>query len=159
MVLRERTTQPPGPAAGSPGREEGCRCFVEPPADARLIGSARVLVVDDLDPILEFARLFLLAAGYDVLVATSAEEALTVFESETVPIDLLFTDFNMTGKTGQQLIDEVSVRWPKTRFILASGNLEQNERHQIERSYGAHILDKPYHVREAISLIAGILRR
>ena len=122
-------------------------------------GTGRVLVVDDLDLVLEFARSFLLAAGYDVLTATSAEEALAIFERETIPIDLLFTDFNMKGKTGLQLIDEVSVGWPKTKFILASGYLEQNERRQIELSYGATVLGKPYNVREATNLIAEILRR
>lgn len=123
------------------------------------LGTGRVLVVDDLDLVLEFARSFLLAAGYEVLVATSAEEALEVFERETDPIDLLFTDFNMKGKSGLQLIDEVSVRWPKTKFILASGYLEQNERRQIEISYDAHVLGKPYNVREATNLIAEMLGR
>ena len=122
-------------------------------------GTGRVLVVDDLDLVLEFARSFLVAAGYDVMVATSAEEAITVLETETTPIDLLFTDFNMKGKSGLQLIDEVSVRWPKTKFILASGYLEQNERRQIEMSYDAHVLGKPYNVREATNLIAEILGR
>jgi PAS domain S-box-containing protein len=122
-------------------------------------GTGRILVVDDLVLVLEFARNFLIAAGYEVLTATSAEDAIHVLESETKPVDLLFTDFNMKGKSGLQLIDEVSVRWPDVKFILASGYLEQNERRQIEMSYNAHVLGKPYNVREATNLIADILGR
>ncbi|MBI3414820.1 MAG: PAS domain-containing protein [Verrucomicrobia bacterium] len=51
-------------------------------------GTGRVLVVDDLDLVQEFTRTFLKAAGYDVLVASNAEEAVAVLAAESQPVDV-----------------------------------------------------------------------
>ena len=124
-----------------------------------LKGTGRVLVVDDLDLVQEFTRTFLTAAGYDVLVASTADEALDVLQSQAEPIDVLFTDYNMPGKSGRQLMHEVSARWPKMKLILVSGYLEESDRRQIEEQYGAHILNKPFNISEAADLIAEILAK
>ena len=120
-------------------------------------GTGRVLVVDDLDLVRDFARTFLEASGYTVQVAASGEEALEILGKEAQPMDLILTDFNMTGINGQQLIREVSVRWPTTKCILASGYLEPEERSLVEEHLGARILNKPFNIREAADLIAQML--
>ncbi len=129
-----------------------------PPARKKLRrGSGRVLVVDDLDLVRDFARTFLEASGYTVQLAASGEEALEILGREEKPMDLVLTDFNMTGITGQQLIREISVRWPTTKCILASGYLEAEERTLVEEHLGARILNKPFNIREAAELIAQLL--
>lgn len=120
-------------------------------------GSGRVLVVDDMDLVRDFARTFLEASGYTVKVAASGEEALDILGKEEQPLDLVLTDFNMTGITGQQLIREITVRWPTTKCILASGYLEPEERSLVEEHLGASILNKPFNIREAADLIARLL--
>ncbi|HVY69069.1 MAG TPA: PAS domain S-box protein, partial [Verrucomicrobiae bacterium] len=122
-------------------------------------GSGRVLVVDDLDLVLDFTRSFLREAGYEVIVANSGEEAMELMEQMAQPVDLLFTDYYMTGMNGRQLMKEVSARWPTVKFILASGYLEDHERVQIETEFGARILHKPFHMREAIQMVADSLKR
>jgi CheY-like chemotaxis protein len=122
-----------------------------------LKGTGRILVVDDLDLVQDFARTFLKSAGYDVLVASSAEEALEILENEAKTVDLLFTDYNMPGKSGRQLIHETAARWPHMKFILVSGFLEDSDRQQIEKEYGAQILNKPFHIAEAATLVARML--
>jgi signal transduction histidine kinase/CheY-like chemotaxis protein len=119
--------------------------------------SARVLVVDDLDLVLDFARSFLEASGYEVLVATSGEQALGILEKEQTPVNLLFTDYNMPGMSGRQLIHQAAASWPEMKFILTSGFLEDDDRRQIEKEYGARILDKPFNISEAAGLIAEML--
>jgi two-component system cell cycle sensor histidine kinase/response regulator CckA len=120
-------------------------------------GSGRLMVVDDLDLVLDFTGTFLRAAGYEVLTATSTEEALEILNSLPEPIDLLFTDYNMSGRNGIQLIKEVASRWPKIKFILASGYLEANERTLIEKEFSARILNKPFNIRETAEMIAVML--
>lgn len=120
-------------------------------------GTGRVLVVDDLDLVRDFARTFLEASGYTVQVAASGEEALEILGKEEKPMDLVLTDYNMTGITGQQLIREISVRWPTTKCVLASGYLEAEERSLVEEHLGARILNKPFNIREAAELIAQLL--
>jgi PAS domain S-box-containing protein len=121
-------------------------------------GTGRILVVDDLDLVRDFTQNFLCSAGYEVFVASQGDEALTILERENGAIDLMFTDFNMPGKTGLELIEEVSARWPHIKFILASGYLDDAERERIIEQSGAKILKKPYNVREATALIVNVIR-
>ena len=97
-------------------------------------------------------------AGYEVFVASQADEALTILEQQNGAIDLMFTDFNMPGKSGWELIQEVSGRWPEIKFILASGFLDDEERERIVEDTGAKILKKPYNVRDATALILNVIR-
>ncbi len=120
-------------------------------------GSGRVLVVDDLDLVLDFTCGLLKEAGYDVLVASNAEEALDVLENEPLPVDLLFTDYNMSGMNGWELIQEVAVKWPRMKFVLVSGYVNDEERQIIEQDGRAGILRKPFNLREATHLIAELL--
>jgi PAS domain S-box-containing protein len=121
-------------------------------------GTGRILVVDDLDLVRDFTKNFLESAGYEVFVASQADEALTILEQQAGAVDLMFTDFNMPGMSGLELIQEVSSRWPEIKFILASGYLDDEERERIVKECGAKILKKPYNVREATALILSVIR-
>jgi PAS domain S-box-containing protein len=120
-------------------------------------GTGRVLIVDDMDFILDFTRAFLSAAGYEVLVALSAEEALMILEKEGGAVDALLTDFNMPGRTGLDLIKDTKARWPHVQCLLASGHTDEEETRQIRAELGTRILHKPYSVREATDLLGEVL--
>jgi PAS domain S-box-containing protein len=122
-------------------------------------GTGRLLVVDDLDLVLEFAANFLKQAGYQVFIANSAEAAMKVLSQQKLPFDLVFTDYAMPGKNGWQLIQQVAARWPLTKFLLASGYLEDEERGEIAKNPSVRILNKPYGMAEATSVIAEMLRK
>src|ERR1700681_582312 len=60
-------------------------------------------------------------AGYRVLEAESADEALQILESST-GIRLLFTDVSMPGSmSGAALAHRVAERWPGIGIIITSG--------------------------------------
>jgi CheY-like chemotaxis protein len=120
-------------------------------------GTGRLLVVDDLDLVLEFAANFLKQAGYQVFTANGAEAALQILSQQKLPFDLVLTDYAMPGKNGWQLIQEVAARWPLTRFILASGYLDDAERAEIAKHPAVRTLNKPYGIAEATSVIAEML--
>jgi PAS domain S-box-containing protein len=120
-------------------------------------GTGRLLVVDDLDLVLEFAANFLKQAGYQVFTANGAEAALQILSQQKLPFDLVFTDYAMPGKNGWQLIQAVAARWPLTKFILASGYLEDAERAAIAKHPSVRTLNKPYGIAEATTLIAEML--
>jgi len=115
--------------------------------------------VDDLDLVLEFAANFLKQAGYQVFTATSAEAALKIMAQQKGSIDLLLTDYTMPGKNGWQLVQDVSSRWPLTKCVLASGYLDDTERTEISKNPAVRILNKPYGIAEATSVIADMLRK
>jgi CheY-like chemotaxis protein len=129
-----------------------------PPSDDQQLaqGSGRVLVVDDLDLLRDFTRSFLEAAGFDVLVASSAMEALKVMDETTEHIDLLFTDYNMPGMNGIELIEKVAVKWPDMKLVLASGYLDEEARERLDQ-LKVSVLCKPYDMRQGAELIIGLL--
>jgi CheY-like chemotaxis protein len=60
-------------------------------------------------------------AGYRVLEAGDADEALRFFETNA-DIRLLFTDVSMPGSmSGSDLADQVAERWPGVGIIVTSG--------------------------------------
>lgn len=112
----------------------------------------RVLVVDDVDLLRDFTQRFLQMTGLNVLVASSGEQALKVLEASAEPVDLLFTDYNMPGMNGLELIEAITQRWPKTKFILASGFLKDATYARIEQCR-ATILAKPYDMHDAAKIV------
>ena len=123
------------------------------PAGKLVKGTGRIMVVDDVDLVLDFTRTFLSTMGYDVLVANSADEALRILAGLETPVDLVFTDFNMPGMNGRELIQEAGSRWPSMKFILSSGYLEDHERQELTKDPRVNILDKPLNMRDAGDLI------
>ena len=120
-------------------------------------GSGRILVVEDSELVRHFAESFLTVAGYEVKVASNAQEALKHLESERV--DLMLTDYDMPGMNGLELIKEVAPRWPETKLVLASGYLEFARQQELVENFGCRILKKPYNVEKATSLVAEILTK
>jgi two-component system, response regulator PdtaR len=60
-------------------------------------------------------------AGYRVLEAGNADDALKFFESNA-DVRLLFTDVSMPGlMSGSDLAHQVAARWPATGIIVTSG--------------------------------------
>ena len=84
--------------------------------------SARILVVDDDEELLEVTSATLSGFGHDVLCARSGREALAVLETDQ-PIDLLFSDVVMpNGITGIELAREAKRLRPGIKVLLISGN-------------------------------------
>jgi CheY-like chemotaxis protein len=83
--------------------------------------SAVIVVVDD-DVFERMGASDMFAdAGYRVLEAHDADEALRFFEANA-DIRLLFTDVSMPGSmSGSDLAREVAERWPKVGIIVTSG--------------------------------------
>jgi CheY-like chemotaxis protein len=86
-----------------------------------IIPTALVVVVDDD----VFERMgasgMFLDAGYRVLEAQDADEALQLFEENT-DIRLLFSDVSMPGSmSGSDLACRVAERWPRVGIIITSG--------------------------------------
>jgi CheY-like chemotaxis protein len=81
---------------------------------------ARVLLVDDEALVREITAEALEAAGYAVLSAGSAAEAIEFLASGQA-VDLLITDLSMPGMDGIALIREGQRRRPGLRAILLTG--------------------------------------
>ena len=101
--------------------------------------NALVVVVDDDVFERMGASSMFLDAGYRVLEAGDADEALQFFETNA-DIGLLFTDVSMPGSmSGSDLAHQVAERWPGVGIIMASGRPRP---HMLPLSMLFH--DKPY---------------
>ena len=79
-----------------------------------------VVVDDDVFERMGASGMFV-DAGFRVLEAGDADEALRFFETNT-DIRLLFTDVSMPGSmSGSDLAHQVAERWPSVGIIMTSG--------------------------------------
>ena len=71
--------------------------------------SNTVLLVEDEPRVAALVASALKKAGYVVLQASDAAQALEIVRTHAGPIDLLLTDVVMPGMNGRQLADEVTL--------------------------------------------------
>jgi CheY-like chemotaxis protein len=120
-------------------------------------GKGQILVVDDVDLLRDFARNFLEMAGFTVLTADNGQEAITILEHAVEPVDILLTDYNMPSMNGVDLVKRVAARWPKIKFILASGYLDEKTQATVQ-SHNATLILKPYAINDLIKIITEKLK-
>jgi two-component system, response regulator PdtaR len=101
-----------------------------------------VLVAEDEEFIRELAVETLKDAGFQVLEAKHAEEALTHLRAQGTMIHLLFTDIHMPGgMDGLGLAQQTKKAWPAIAIILTSGRPAPAK---SEIPNGSRFLSKPY---------------
>lgn len=79
----------------------------------------KVLVVDDEAPILDMLRRSFEGAGYIVLTAPSAEEALDMLSTQVVHV--IFLDLKLPGMNGLQLCRKIKERNPIACLYAVTG--------------------------------------
>jgi CheY-like chemotaxis protein len=100
---------------------------------------ATVLVVEDEFLVRDFLQNELEEAGYDVILADSADTAIAILESRA-DIHLVFPDVDMPGSMdGLKLAACVRDRWPPIHIIITTGNPRP-----LEIPANALFIPKPY---------------
>jgi CheY-like chemotaxis protein len=78
-----------------------------------------ILCVDDEETPLVLRKFLLQKAGYNVITAHSAEEALEL--ANTTPVDLVLSDYLMPGTSGTELTYRFKLQHPDLPVVLLSG--------------------------------------
>jgi two-component system, cell cycle sensor histidine kinase and response regulator CckA len=84
-------------------------------------GSETILLVEDEPAVRQLARVLLERAGYRVIPAGNAQEAVARFESAENEIDLVITDVVMPGASGPALLRHLWERRPGLKVVFMSG--------------------------------------
>jgi PAS domain S-box-containing protein len=84
-------------------------------------GSETILLVEDEDEVRAVARRILTDAGYTVLEAANAAEAIEVFDRSRSTVAMLVSDVVMPGLNGHELSQMLRVRAPRLRTLFVSG--------------------------------------
>ena len=88
--------------------------------------SGTILLVEDGEPLREMLSEMLQAAGYTVLAAKSAPEAVRLVQQQrSGTIDLLLTDVVMPGMHGPELVETLRALRPGLKVLLMSGAIER----------------------------------
>lgn len=100
-----------------------------------------VLVVED-EALIRFSIADELRdAGYAVLEARNADEAIRILEADRT-VDLVFTDIDMPGSMdGLRLSALIRDRWPPIRIIMTSGKTPPSG---LALPGGSRFIAKPY---------------
>jgi CheY-like chemotaxis protein len=87
----------------------------------RRIAKPVVLIVED-EPVIRWSSADMLSdAGFEVIEARNADEALSVLRSRD-DVRVLFTDVDMPGSIdGLELARVAHALWPKLRILVTSG--------------------------------------
>ena len=110
-----------------------------------------ILIVEDEFLVRMDAVDMIRAAGFDVVEAADADEALVILE-DRLDIAVVFTDVQMPGSMdGLRLAAAVRDRWPPIKIIATSGMARVTD---DDLPSGSRFLSKPYSARE----ITGALR-
>lgn len=113
-----------------------------------------ILIVEDEAAIRRIGAEVLMDAGYEVVEAIDASQAMRVLEGRG-DIDLVFTDIRMPGAIdGLQLAGMVARTWPAIRLLLTSGHARLGE---AELPAASQFLAKPYRCVELEDRIAHLL--
>jgi two-component system, cell cycle sensor histidine kinase and response regulator CckA len=88
-------------------------------------GAETILFVEDEAFVRDVTREVLRSAGYTVLVADSAAEALTAFVENRCKVDLLLTDVILPGETGLALAAKLRRQNPALHVLFVTGYADQ----------------------------------
>jgi CheY-like chemotaxis protein len=100
-----------------------------------------VLIVEDDFLIRMHAAEMIADAGFNVVEAASADEAIAILE-DRLDITIVFTDIQMPGSMdGLKLAAAIRGRWPPIKIVATSGFVDVR---QDDLPEGGRFLPKPY---------------
>jgi CheY-like chemotaxis protein len=115
---------------------------------------AVILIVEDELLIRLNAVEMIEEAGFEVIEAASADEAIAILE-DRLDITVLFTDIQMAGSMdGLKLAAAVRDRWPPIKIVATSGHVKLDPGDLPE---GGRFLPKPYGPAEITQLLRELI--
>jgi CheY-like chemotaxis protein len=102
-----------------------------------------VLVVDDEEAVRRVAALLLEAAGYTVLTAATADEALGLVR-EQPGIDAVLLDLMLPDRSGASVAADLRRLRPAVPIVVSSGYDDRTVAERVEGIAGVRFLRKPY---------------
>jgi two-component system cell cycle sensor histidine kinase/response regulator CckA len=130
----------------------------EPASKVRSIAGKTVMVVDDAGSLRAMTGETLRRAGYRVLVASSAADALNMAHNHRGPIHVLITDVVMPGSNGRDLAVELKADRPHMRVIYMSGHADNVVLRNGPLPPHEEFLAKPFNSDVLLQTVGGLLR-
>ena len=121
--------------------------------DQPLFGTETVLVVEDQSQVRQLTCSILRQFGYQILEASSGEEALCLAKAHAGPLDLLLTDVIMPGMNGLELAARLKTMRP-IAILFMSG---YSDRTEAVQDSGVTYIQKPFTPDTLIRTVRAVL--
>jgi len=120
-------------------------------------GHETILLVDDEPSLLETGQELLSYLGYNVLTASSGENALVTIKREGGRIGIVIMDLMMPGMGGEKCLVEIRKIFPAMKVMIASGNTTYVKTKDIINAGARAFIQKPYYIEDMSNKIREIL--
>lgn len=133
---------------GAPQKSAGLH-----PSKAR----ATLLLVDDEETIRYINQEILTQSGYQTLLASTGEEALSIYSERAQKVDLIVLDLAMPGMGGARALAKLKELNPAVKVIIASGYLDAALTKELKRLGVNAFLNKPYPLTKLVETVQEVL--
>jgi len=115
-----------------------------------------LLVVDDVQPVRQLAKIILQQSLTDaeILEAANGKEAVEVLK--TRPVDVVLTDYQMPEMDGAELCNYIKQHYPGTKVALMSGIISGTT-NIVPIDKADVFINKPFHAQHLLATIMGLL--
>lgn len=121
----------------------------EPDSDGELLqGSGKILVVDDEDSVRNVVCMSLDHLGYEVVAASSGQEAIDEYKSANFEYELVILDMLMPGLSGEETFYELKKLNSSVKALFISGYTSEVSIDNVLNEGGLGFLQKPFTIEQ-----------
>lgn len=102
----------------------------------------KLLIVDDEKGLCEYLKNFFAPKGYQVFIATKAEDALSIIGEQSP--ELVFLDINMPDMSGLELLRLIKKDSPRTKVIIVTVSDDEDTREKALTLGADEFVRKPF---------------
>ncbi|ABW15775.1 PAS/PAC sensor hybrid histidine kinase [Parafrankia sp. EAN1pec] len=126
-------------------------------ADGELFGGETIMVVEDEPAMRELTRRILARNGYQVIIAASGPEAISLASTTREEIHLLLTDVVMPQLLGSEVAERIRQQRQDLRVLYMSGYAQPVLARNGTLAPGLALLTKPFSERVLLSKVREVL--
>ncbi|MBN2102880.1 response regulator [bacterium] len=104
----------------------------------------RILFVEDDKKVRTFMEKALIKNNFITFAAANVKEAMEVFDKENGSFDLVFSDVELSGESGVELVETLLAKKPDIHILLTSGYPEYSSKWSDIQKKAYPLLEKPY---------------
>ena len=116
-------------------------------------GTETLLIIEDEEEVLNPMVSRMSDSGYQILVSRDGQEGWEVFQREQERIDLVILDLSMPNLSGQEVLERMLTLNPDVKVIVSTGYTQ----HSADALGAKALLEKPYHMAQALQTIRQVL--
>jgi CheY-like chemotaxis protein len=120
-------------------------------------GTETILVAEDEEAVRDVAKRILREAGYTVLAAATASDALLTCQAQQGNVHLLLTDVVMPQMSGRVLAERLALERPGIKVIYMSGYADDAILHHGTLAPGTHFIGKPFSAADLTKKVREVL--